>query len=55
MAGEVLTKMVLKAQRNGLLVDLAPDLILSGIAILQYANMRMMRHLSLMTMIRQLI
>ena len=38
MAGEVLTKMVLQAQRNGLFTGLADDLIENGVAILQYAD-----------------
>ena len=38
MAGEVLTKMVLEAQSNGLIVGLASNLIDKGIAILQYAD-----------------
>lgn len=38
MAGEVLTKMVLSAQRNGLFSGLASDLVENGIAILQYAD-----------------
>ena len=38
MVGEVLTKMVLEAQNNGLIVGLASDLIDKGIAILQYAD-----------------
>ncbi|KAM0914187.1 hypothetical protein ACQ4PT_011721 [Festuca glaucescens] len=35
---EALTKMVLKAQENCLLVGLAPDLIPNGVAVLQYAG-----------------
>lgn len=38
MAGECLTKMVLTAQKNGLFVGLAADLITNGVAILQYAD-----------------
>jgi hypothetical protein len=38
MAGEVLTKMVIQAQKNGLIVGLAPGLIPNGVAILQYAD-----------------
>ena len=38
MAGEVLTKMILEAQKNGLFVGLAPDLVENGIAVLQYAD-----------------
>jgi hypothetical protein len=38
MVGELLTKMVLQAQQNGLLDGLAPDLIDNGIAILKYAD-----------------
>jgi hypothetical protein len=38
MAGEVLTKMVLSAQRNGLFSGLASNLVENGIAILQYAD-----------------
>ena len=38
LAGEVLTKMILQAQKNGLFVDLSPDLVENGIAILQYAD-----------------
>src|SRR3954462_2477305 len=35
---ECLCKMVLVAQDNNMLVDLAPEFINNGIAILQYAN-----------------
>ena len=38
LVGKSLTKMVLQAQRNGLLCGLAPDLIENGVAILQYAD-----------------
>jgi hypothetical protein len=38
MGGEVLTKMVLQAQHNGLFVGLAPDLVENGVRILQYVN-----------------
>lgn len=38
MAAECLTKMVLKAQSNGLFVGMAPDLIDKGVAVLQYAD-----------------
>jgi hypothetical protein len=34
----MLAKMVLEAQNNGLLVGLAPDLIVKGVAIMQYAH-----------------
>ena len=38
MATECLPKMIKNAQRNGLLVGLAPDLVENGIAMLQYAD-----------------
>jgi hypothetical protein len=38
LVAESLTKMVLKAQENELLVGLAPDLIHNGVAVLQYAD-----------------
>jgi hypothetical protein len=38
MAGEVLNKMMLEAQKNGLLTGLAPDLVENGVGILQYAD-----------------
>ena len=38
MIGECLTKMVLRAQANGLFEGLASDLVENGIAILQYAD-----------------
>jgi hypothetical protein len=36
--GEVLTKMVLQDQSNGLFVGLAPDLVENGVGILQYVD-----------------
>ena len=38
MAGEVLTKMILEAQKNGLFEGLASDLVDKGVAVLQYAD-----------------
>ena len=38
MAAECLSKMVRNAQKNGLIVGMAPDLIEKGVAILQYAD-----------------
>jgi hypothetical protein len=38
MAGECLTKMILNAQKNGLLVGLVPKLLENGVAVLQYAD-----------------
>ena len=38
MAAECLSKMVRNAQKNDLIVGMAPDLIDKGIAILQYAD-----------------
>jgi hypothetical protein len=35
---QCLTKMVVKAQSNGLVVGLAPDLIENGVAITQYTD-----------------
>jgi hypothetical protein len=37
-AVQCLTKMVVEAQKNGLIVGLAPDLIDKGVAIMQYAD-----------------
>jgi hypothetical protein len=33
-----MTKMILNAQKNGLLVGLIPDLIEKGVTVLQYAD-----------------
>lgn len=38
LAAEVLTKMVLKGQRNNMFTGLASDLVENGLAILQYAD-----------------
>jgi hypothetical protein len=38
LAGECLTKMIINAQKNGLLVGMVPDLIENGVAVLQYAD-----------------
>ena len=38
LAADCLTKMVIKAQQNGLFKGLASDLIPNGVAILQYAH-----------------
>lgn len=38
MAAECLTKMILTAQGNGLIVGMAPDLIDKGVVVLQYAD-----------------
>jgi hypothetical protein len=38
IAAECLTKMILKAQSNGLFVGLADDLIDKGVAVLHYAD-----------------
>ena len=38
LAADCLTKMVIKAQQNGLFKGLASDLIPNGVAILQYAD-----------------
>lgn len=38
MAAECLTKMILKAQANKMIVGMAPDLIENGVVVLQYAD-----------------
>jgi hypothetical protein len=38
MVAECLTKMVLRAQENGLITGFAPDLIDNGVVVLQYAD-----------------
>lgn len=38
MAAECLTKMILKAQKNHMIVGMAPDLIENGVVVLQYAD-----------------